>query len=91
MTRPTENLNNAPPLLNFFFFLTYKCLRIVLEDEEKEDEEENVIFYKFFNIINHQTTDVCCYAYLQILDVDRDGLTKLKKAVKALHASGNGK
>jgi hypothetical protein len=28
---------------------------------------------------------------LQILDVDRDGLTKLKKAVKALHASGNGK
>ena len=27
----------------------------------------------------------------QILDVDRDGLTKLKKAVKALHASGNSK
>lgn len=27
----------------------------------------------------------------QILDVDREGLTKLKKAVKALHASGNGK
>lgn len=27
----------------------------------------------------------------QILDVDREGLTKLKKAVKAMHASGNGK
>ena len=24
------------------------------------------------------------------MDGDRDGLTKLKKAVKALHASGNG-
>lgn len=29
--------------------------------------------------------------WLQILDVDRDGLTKLKKAVKSLHASGNSK
>lgn len=27
----------------------------------------------------------------EILDVDREGLTKLKKAVKAMHASGNGK
>lgn len=25
------------------------------------------------------------------MDVDREGLTKLKKAVKAMHASGNGK
>ena len=48
--------------------------------DEGEEEKENVI-----------TNTFCCYACLQILDVDRDGLTKLKKAVKALHASGNGK
>lgn len=29
--------------------------------------------------------------YLQTLDFDREGLTKLKKAVKAIHNSGNSK
>lgn len=33
---------------------------------------------------------VCSLVSAQILDVDREGLTKLKKAVKALNASGNG-
>ena len=56
------------------------------------------MLYLEFNAGTHNAIASACisssfFLFLsqQILDVDREGLTKLKKAVKAMHASGNGK
>lgn len=70
----------------------FYCSSLILPFERYVNHLESVPFHKFLlNFRDDFNVNFIIFGILQALEFDREGLTKLKKAVKAIYNSGNSK